>query len=402
MLSLEEAQARLLDGVVPLATETVPLLDADGRRLAEDVVATRTQPPFDASAMDGYAIRFADLPGPWTVIGESAAGHGFPGAIATKEAVRIFTGAALPDGADTIVVQEDTRRDGGALMLIGEGPPNRGTHIRKAGIDFAVGDRLASSGTCVTPALIGLLASGGHANLPVRRRPRIVLLATGNELVPPGVEPGAGQIVSSNGVMLAALLARAGADVIDAGIIRDDRQTIEAAIASASGADVLVTIGGASVGDHDLVLPALRGVGATIDFWKVAIKPGKPMLAGALGDTRVIGLPGNPVSAFVCATLFLIPLVRRLGGADDPLPHSIDALLTRPLSANGSRRDHLRARLDRVDDHWCVTPANNQDSSMLSTLTASNALIVRPPDAPAVTPGERVPVLPLDKLWIEP
>jgi molybdopterin molybdotransferase len=396
MLSLDEAQARLLGAVEPLSVERVALKDALGRHVAAPVVATRTQPPFAGSAMDGYAIRYADLPGPWRLIGESSAGRRYEGSVAAGMTVRIFTGAPLPQGADTIVVQEEAERDGDIVRLTGEGPPSLGAHVRPAGLDFTEGDRLLSTGTRLTPAQLGLLAAGGHGELSVRRRPRVALLSTGNELVPAGVAPGRDQIVNSNGPMLGTLFMAAGAELVDLGIVPDDRAAIATALCAARDADLLVTVGGASVGDHDLVLPVLTSEGAAIDFWKVAIKPGKPMLTGTLGSTRVIGLPGNPVSAFVCAQLFVLPVLRRLAGSPAPLPPLLQARTTAPLAANGPRRDHLRARLAWGCDAWDVTAAKRQDSSMLGVLAASDALIVRPERAPAVDAGGFVPVMPLD------
>ena len=397
LLGVDEAQARLLGDVVPLPVEDAPLIAAHGRILAADVVARLTQPPFAASAMDGFAVRWADLPGPWRVIGESAAGHRFGGMVGAGEAVRILTGAPLPAGADTVVVQEDTSRakndfGGDALTLTGDGPPRAGAHIRAAGLDFAAGDVLARAGERITPARIGVAAAGGHATLPVHSRPRVVLLATGDELVPPGETPGPDAIVSSNGVMLAALLGP-HAEVIDGGIVADTAAALTAAIL-AHPADVLVTIGGASVGDHDLVVPVLRAMGATIDFWKIALRPGKPMLSGRLGDTRVIGLPGNPVSAFVCATLFVVPLLRALGGDREPLPAMFSARSAVDLPANGPRRDYLRARLV----HGAVTPARRQDSAMLHVLADSNVLIVREPNADALSANAMVDCIALDTI----
>jgi molybdopterin molybdotransferase len=310
MLSVDDAQARLLGGVMPLPAETLPLLSALNRHLAAPVTALRTQPPFAASAMDGYAIRWSDRAGPWRIIGTSAAGHGFAGSVGDGEAVRILTGAPVPRGADTVIVQEDVSHAGSALRLTGDGPPRAGAHIRPAGLDFAAGDVVAPAGARVTPARIGLIAAAGHASVAAHRRPRVALLATGDELVPPGTRAGPDQIVSSNGVMLAALLAPY-ADVIDGGIVADTHAALATAIAAHSDADVLITIGGASVGDHDLVKPVLEAAGASIDFWKISMRPGKPMLSGSLGAQRIIGLPGNPVSAFVCALLFVLPLLRR-------------------------------------------------------------------------------------------
>jgi molybdopterin molybdotransferase len=397
LLPVDEAQARLLDGVVALPAETVPFASALGRILAADVVATLTQPPFDTAAMDGYAIRWADRAGPWRRAGESAAGRGFDGRTGPGETIRILTGAPLPAGADTVVVQEDVVRaktiDGDIVTLTGDGPPREGAHIRRAGLDFTRGDVVAKAGERVTPARIGVAAAAGHAALPVHRRPRVALLATGDELVPPGVPPGPSQIVSSNGVMLAALLG-AHADVIDAGIVADTREALIAAIAAHADADVLITIGGASVGDHDLVQPVLRDMGASIAFWRVALRPGKPMLAGRLGQARIVGLPGNPVSAFVCATLFVVPLLKALGGDPDPLPQTFSARLGIGLPANGPRRDYLRARLAA----GAAAPASTQDSAMLATLANSNVLIVRLPLVDAIDAGSMVDCIALDTI----
>lgn len=396
MLSLDVAQARLLGGIEPLPVETVRIEAALGRHLATDVAALRTQPPFAASAMDGYAIRFADMPGPWELIGESSAGGGFGGTVTAGKAVRIFTGAPLPLGADTVMVQEDAARDGDAVRLARDGPPAPSAHVRPAGLDFSRGNALVAAGTLLAPAQLGLLAAGGYGEVAVHRRPRVALLSTGDELVPAGAALGPDQIVDANGPMLRALLRTAGADVVDLGIVADDRAAIVAALARAEGADLLVTVGGASVGDRDLVVPVLESQGATIDFWKVAIKPGKPMLTGMLGQMRVIGLPGNPVSAFVCAQLFVLPALRRMAGSAAPLPTTMQAKTSVALPANGPRRDHLRSTLSWNGAQWQVTPAPLQDSSTLRILAASNALLVRPEGAEAVPAGGFVPVMPLD------
>lgn len=390
LLPVDAALAQLLDGAAVLDSEIIDLGAAHGRILAADVMARLTQPPFAASAMDGYAVRFADLPGPWRVIGESAAGRGFAGVVDPATAVRIFTGAPLPAGADTIVVQEEIVRDGDTATLTGEGPPLLGAHVRAAGQDFGAGAPLLRVGERLTPPRLGLLAAAGHTAVSVVRRPRVCLIATGDELVPPGVSPGPDQIVSSNPVMLAALFTAAGADVHDPGIIPDRREALAAALRSAD-ADIIITIGGASVGDHDLVVPVLRDLGAEIDFWKIAMRPGKPMLAGRLGAARVIGLPGNPVSAYVCALLFAVPLIARLGGRDAALPEQLLPLAA-PLPANGNRRDHLRARR---------TPAGalafaSQDSARLGVLAAAELLIVREIGAPAASAGDIVHCIALD------
>jgi molybdopterin molybdotransferase len=388
LLPFAEALDKLLSGVEPLPAETLPLACCAGRVLAQPVCARLTQPPFAAAAMDGYAIRFADLNVPWRVVGESAAGHGWGGRVGPGEAVRIFTGAPVPAGADVIVVQEEVARSGDMAQLAGEGPPQIGAHIRPAGQDFAAGDALLAAGTCLAAADLGLAAAGGYGALPVVRRPRVTLIATGDELVPPGEMPGPGQIVSANPVMLAALLR--GADVHDPGLIPDDRAALAAAL-QAADADLIITIGGASVGDHDLVVPVLRELGASLDFWKIALRPGKPLLAGRLGGTRVLGLPGNPVSAFVTALLFAVPLVARLGGRAQDLP--METLkLAAPLPANGPRRDHLRGRRTARG----VEPFARQDSALLALLAAADVLIIREAFAPAAAAGDKVTCIALD------
>jgi molybdopterin molybdotransferase len=391
MLDVDAARLLLLEGVVPLAAETVAL--SPNRILAADVEARLAQPPFDTSAMDGYAIRWADMPGPWRIVGEAAAGRGWTGTIGAGDAARIFTGAPLPAGADTVIVQEDIERDNAQINLLGEGPPRQGAHVRLAGQDFATGAIVARAGDALTPARIGLLAAAGHAAVPVVRRPVVTLVATGDELVPPGTLPGPDQIVSANGVMLRALFEAAGADVIDPGIVPDRRDALAQALGAAHG-DVIVTIGGASVGDHDLVVPVLRALGAQIDFWKIAMRPGKPMLAGRLGARRIIGLPGNPVSAYVCALLFAVPLLARLGGRHAALP-TVRLRLAAPLPANGERRDHLRGTIDANGGAMSFA---GQDSALLSRLAAAEILIVRQPHAPAAPVGDEVDCIMLDNI----
>lgn len=397
LLPYEAALDRLLAGADILPGETLALDACAGRVLASDVSARLTQPPFDAAAMDGYAIRWADLHEPWQVVGESAAGHGWSGTLAAGQAVRIFTGAPLPAGADTIVVQEEVTRDGDDESpwprLTGEGPPRLGAHIRRRGQDFADGASLIAAGTRLSPAHLGLAAAAGHGTLPVVRRPRVTLIATGDELVPPGTMPGPGQIVSSVPAMLTALLRSAGAVVHDPGLVRDDRAALAAALAGAD-ADLIITIGGASVGDHDLVVPVLRSLDAEIDFWKVAIRPGKPLLSGTLRGRRVLGLPGNPVSAFVTALLFAVPLIGRLGSREQVLPLETQPLAV-PLPANDGRRDHLRARRTPAG----AEPFPAQDSAMLARLAAAELLIIREPHAPAAAAGESVTCIALDMFY---
>lgn len=391
MISYDEALERLLALAEPLPLERVEIAEAAGRPLAEPVGARRTQPPFAASAMDGYALRSGDAPGPWRVVGESAAGALPRRPVRAGEAMRIFTGAALPAGADAVLIQEDAARDGDRLLLTG-GAPAAGAYVRPAGMDFREGEALLASGVPLSPAMVGLAAAAGWAELPVRRRPRVALLATGDELHPPGEAVGTGGIVESNRATLRPLLAGL-ADVLDLGIARDDPDMLRQAIARGGQADVLVTIGGASVGDRDLVQPVLRDCGADIDFWKVAIRPGKPMLAGRLGDTVVVGLPGNPASAYVTALLFVAPLLRSLAGWGDPRPQLTAARLEAGLGATGIRRDHLRARLGCDGPVRTVTPAARQDSNLMLVLAQADALIVRAAGAPAAAAGEIVAVL---------
>lgn len=395
LLPYAQALDRLLADTAPLPAETVPVAAATGRVLAADVAARLTQPPFDAAAMDGYAVRWADRAGPWGVVGTSAAGHGWAGTLGASQAVRIFTGAPVPAGADVIVVQEEVARDGDTARLAGDGPPHAGAHIRRAGQDFTAGTPLLAAGLRLGPAQLGLAAAAGHGTLPVVRRPRVTLIATGDELVPPGVAPGPGQIVSANPAMVSALLTAAGAQVHDPGLVPDNADALAAALhgAVAGGADLILTIGGASVGDADLVVPVLRRLGAAIDFWKVAVRPGKPMLAGTLGPARVLGLPGNPVSAYVTALLFAVPLVARRGGRQHALPIE-QCPLAEPLPAAGVRRDHLRGR--RLADGR-VQPFARQDSALLSLLSMAEVLIIREAHAPAAAAGEQVACIALDR-----
>lgn len=390
LLPVADAQARLFALAPALGTETVPLAQAVNRWAAADVRAHRTQPASDLSAMDGYAIRYADLPGPFALVGESAAGRSFDGTLHPGETVRIFTGAAMPDGADSVFVQEEARREGDTVHLASEGPRRQGSNVRPRGLDFAEGDVLIATGERITPARLAVAAIGGHATLPVTRRLRIAIAATGDELVPAGTALTPGQLPESNGLMLAAMLAPLPVEVVNLGIIPDDLTVMSAAFARVD-ADILVTTGGASVGDHDLVRPALEAAGGVIDFWRIALRPGKPMMAGRLGDTVVLGLPGNPVSAYVTATLFLLPLIAAMSGAADPLPVTLVVPLGEPLPANDHRTDYLRAEL-RGGRAFASTI---QDSSMLRTLARATCLIVRAPHAPAAMPGDSVEILAL-------
>ncbi len=388
LLPIPEAQARLFALAAPLSVENVSLAHAIGRWAAEDVHARRTQPAATLSAMDGYAIRFADLPGPWTLIGESAAGRPFAGMIDAGECARIFTGAALPHGADTVLVQEEAAREGGRVLLAGEGPLALARNTRRQGLDFTEGDRLIARGERLTAARLALAATGAHGALAVARRVRVALAATGDELVPPGSAIDALSLPESNTTMLRALLTDLPVDVVDLGILPDRLDALRDAFAGAD-VDVLVTTGGASVGDHDLVRPALEAAGGSLDFWRVALRPGKPMLAGRLGDATVVGLPGNPVSVFVTTLLFLKPLIAHLSHAADPLPRTTRATLGEPLAANGGRQDYVRAELR----DGLVFSTGLQDSSMLRALARADCLIVRPAEAPIAEAGDSAEVL---------
>lgn len=392
LLPVGEATERLLAGVEPLAAETVSLADALGRVLANDLKALRNQPPFAASAMDGYAVRAAETKAGATlkVVGMSRAGKRFSGALGSGEAVRIFTGAPAPDGADAVLIQENAERGDDTVRVLQ--PVAAGRNIRPAGLDFKAGDVRLLAGRVLDPHAISLAASMGCATLSVRRRPRVAILANGDELVPPGAESGPDQIVSSNSIGLAALVREIGGEAIDLGIAPDGLDAIRAHVGRASGADILVITGGASVGEHDLVQEALTARGMRLDFWKIAMRPGKPLMVGKLGDMRVLGLPGNPVSTFVCAELFLKPLIRAMLSLP-PAPKIVTARLGAPMPANDSREDYVRARLTGDEGDRTATPFPLQDSSMLSTLADADALIVRPPGAPAAAEGDTVRIL---------
>lgn len=385
-LSLEEAQAQLLALASPLRVEHVDTEGALGRYLAEPLLARRTQPAADLSAMDGYALASVDMAGPWRVIGESAAGHPFAGRVGAGEAVRISTGARMPEGADAVIVQEDIARANEAIALTGDAPVPPGRHIRRQGMDFTTGAQVLAAGTRVGPAQVALALAAGHRLLPVRRRPRLIIIDSGDELAADCEHCEADQVPASNGAMLAGMAAALPCVTQRLGPVPDDLDALAAALAQAEHADVIVTSGGASVGDHDLVRPALEAWGASLDFWRVAIKPGKPILVARKGTQIVLGLPGNPVSSHVTAYLFLLPLLRALLGADAPLPRPIATRLARPIGPGGSRREFLRGRWDGES----VTVHSLQDSGALSTLAASNVLIERAPQAPPAGEGEQV------------
>lgn len=390
LMPVADAYAAVLKDAAALPEETVALTDAHHRTLARDIAALRTQPPAAMSAMDGYAVRAADavLGARLKVIGEVAAGRPFNDTIGAGQAARIFTGGVIPAGADTVVIQEDTTRDG-KIVIINEAIA-AGKNIRNAGIDFKEGDVLLPRGTRLNDRALALAAGMNHPHLPVHRRPRVAILATGDELMAPGSALAPGQIVYSNIFSLSALVRSESAEVIDLGIARDTIESTTDGIRRArdSGADVLITTGGASVGDHDLVQTALTAEGVDMAFWKIALRPGKPMMHGRLGPMRVLGLPGNPVSSYVCAFLFLVPLIRALSGrtvVDHPLER---AVLGRDMPANDKRQDYLRARLETGSDGLPVAiSVGAQDSSLVANLAAANALIIRPPFAPAAPAG---------------
>jgi molybdopterin molybdotransferase len=365
--------------------------------LTEPLVASLTQPPFDASAMDGYAVRGADiarLPATLRVIGESAAGRGFDGKIGTGEAVRIFTGAPIPGGADAIVIQENTARDGDRVT-VREGTTDTG-HIRPRGGDFRAGEVLLAAGRKLSARDITLAAAMGYAALPVRRPPVVAIVATGDELVLPGVTPGPDQIVCSNTFGIAGMVRAAGGTPRLLGIARDTAESLGELISHAAGADILITVGGASVGDHDLVGPVLASRGLALDFWRIAMRPGKPLMYGRLDRQHVVGLPGNPVSSLVCTRLFVIPLVRALLGLEPEPARPIEARVAVPLAANGPRAHYMRGTARHAADGLVVTPIANQDSSLMRPLADADCLLVRPIAAPALAAGSRVPILMLD------
>jgi molybdopterin molybdotransferase len=396
LLPVADALARLLDGADALPAERVPLHQAAGRVLAEPLVALRTQPPFDASAMDGYAVRAADIatvPARLRLIGEAAAGQQFAGKVEAGQALRIFTGAPVPEGADTILLQENaTRLDDNSVEALE--PAGAGRHIRRRGLDFAEGQRLLETGRVLDAAALSLAASANHPELPVVRRPKVAIIATGDELLPPGSNPGPGQIISSNAYGVAAGAGAVGAEAIDLGIAPDRKDAIAALVRKALEfqADVIVTLGGASVGDHDLIRDVLTGEGMTLGFWKIAMRPGKPLMFGRFGATRVLGLPGNPVASLVCSNLFLKPLLARLGGL--PFSQDIrDAVLAAPMAANDLRQDYVRAVTAESDGRLTAEPFGTQDSSMLKTMADANTLIIREPHAPAANAGDPCRVL---------
>lgn len=391
LLPVEHAQARLLELATPLPVVDMPLSKAHGRYLAEPLLALRDQPWTDLSAMDGYAIRFADLPGPWTLAGEIAAGA-VPGSqpLQAGTAIRIFTGAPMPPGADTVVLQEDVVQDGALIRLECDGPGGKARHVRPRASDFASGSSLLPARTLLGPAQLGLAALAGHGSLKVRPGARVAILSTGDELVLPGAACPPGKLPASNGILLRAMIESVGAQVVSEELIADDLDALSSALRIASvQADVVVTSGGASVGDHDLVRPALEAAGGHIDFWRIAMRPGKPLIVGRAGGALFLGLPGNPVSTMVTASLFLLPLLRHLAGAADPLPRPFALPLGAPLPSTGKRAEYVRAR----NEDGVIHPLPSQDSAAMQVTALANAFIVRPANAPTAVTGENVPVL---------
>ncbi len=397
LMPVAEALARVLAGADALPVEAVALQNAFGRVLAEDLKALRTQPPAAVSAMDGYAVRAGDVasaPVTLKVVGEVPAGHPFGSEVKTGEAARIFTGGVLPKGSDCVVIQELTARDGDTVTI--QKATAKGRNVRGEGIDFKQGDVLLRQGQRLNERDVMLAAAMNHAHLLVRRRPKVAVLANGDELVPPGSTPKPGDIVYSNSYAIIALARETGADVHDLGIARDMVEDIAAAVRKTRslGADVLVTSGGASVGEHDLVQRALKAEGLDLSFWRVALRPGRPMLHGRLSAMHVLGVPGNPVSAFVCAFLFLVPLIARLSGtAFTRVPEP--ALLGCDLPANDERQDYLRATLERRPEGLVATPLANQDSSLMAPLAKADCLLIREPNAPAASSGSPCVILKL-------
>ena len=398
LMPVAEALQRVLAEARALAAETVALDDALGRVLTQDLIALRTQPPDAVSAMDGYAVRGADVaqaPVKLKLIGEGAAGHPFDGDVKAGQAARIFTGGVMPAGTDTVVIQELTARDGDTVTI--EKATAKGRNVRGPGIDFTLGQPLLRKGRRLTDRDLMLAAAMNYPALSVHRRPKVAVLGTGDELVAPGSVPAAGEIVYSNGFALIAMARNEGAEINDLGIASDRVEDIAASVRRARdwGADILLTSGGASVGEHDLVQRALASEGLDLSFWRVALRPGRPMMHGRLGGMQVLGVPGNPVSSYVCAFLFLVPLIRRLSGRDDidPVPES--ARLGHDLPANDERADYMRATLSTGPDGLIATPLPNQDSSLMAPLAKADCLLIRAPNAPAASSGSSCVILKL-------
>ncbi len=396
MISVEEARARILSLMSPVGREVVAITAACGRVLAQDIVARRTQPPFNASAMDGYAARNDEVaPGAvFRVVGEAAAGHGWQGAAAPGQAVRIFTGAPVPDGLDRIIIQEDVTRDGDTITL--RDTLDEAAYLRRAGLDFSAGETLLTKGTRITPENVALIASAGHALVTVHRKPRVALLATGDELALPGDPVGDSGIISSNNFGLAAMIESLHASAEILPIALDEADPLRALALEGAQADLFVTLGGASVGDHDLIRPALTGHGLELDLYKVAMRPGKPLMAGRLNGTPMVGLPGNPVSAMVCGRVFLAPAIAVLSGMEGSAPATRRAVLDIDIGKNGPREHYMRARCVMDDGVLRCTPFDSQDSSRLALLSRANALMIRPMDDPPRDAGQEITVILLD------
>ena len=398
LISVEEARTRILAAIHVLPAETLPIGQAHGRVAAEDLAARLNHPPDPVSAMDGYALSSADVgetPLRLRKIGVSRAGARFDGALARGDCIRIFTGAVVPEGADVIALQEDAEESGDQVVLREVAP--RGRFIRRPGMDFGVGQMLVPAGRAINARDIGLLASSGHGEIAVRRRPRVAILSTGDELVPPGAIPGPDQIVGSNGIALAAAVQSWGAEAVEIGIASDRISDIAEAADRAAGADLLITSGGASVGDHDLVQAGFAERAFRTDFWRIAMRPGKPLMFGHIGELPVLGVPGNPVSALVCAMLFVRPAIRKMLGMAETAPQFERAQLTIAMGQNDKREEYGRGRLQRsARGALLVTPFDAQDSAMQKLLAHADCLIRRPPHAPAAVEGDEVEVIRLD------
>ncbi len=398
LMPVAEALRRVLAQARTLPAASVPLDDALGCVLTGDLIALRTQPPAAVSAMDGYAVRASDVaqaPVTLTVIGEVAAGHPFDGTVGAGQAARIFTGGVMPTGSDTVVIQELAKRDGDTVRF--DKPTAKSRNVRNEGIDFTTDQVLLTKGRRLTDRDLMLAAAMNYPALSVHRRPKVAVLGTGDELVPPGSPPKPGEIVYSNGFALRALVRSEGAEAIDLGVARDRVEDIAAAVRRArdSGADILVTSGGASVGEHDLVQQALAAEGLDLSFWRVALRPGRPMMHGKVGAMQVLGLPGNPVSSYVCAFLFLVPLIRTLSGRTDIEPAPVTARLGRDMPENDERADYLRATLAAGLDGPIATPLPSQDSSLMAPLAKADCLLIREPHAPFAPAGSRCVILKL-------
>ncbi len=397
LLSVQNALAQILSGVEKTVSENIPLKETAGRVLATDLKALRTQPPFAASAMDGYAVRGDDLdniPCTLTMIGESAAGHRFNGSISPGECVRIFTGAPVPSGADTIIIQENVEAKGNHITV--QQNEEKGRYIRPAGLDFTSSDTLLLAGHCLNANTISLAASMNHPTLPVQRKPKVAIISSGDELMQPGSELGPDQIIASNAYGVAEIMRNAGGEPVDLGIAADTLPALDEKFSQANDADIVITLGGASVGDHDLVREALENRGVNLNFWKLAMRPGKPVMFGQPADNgnnqRFIGLPGNPVSSLVCALVFIVPLIRKHLGLDPTTPRKT-ARLGVKLRVNDQREEYMRASVEVIKGQYVVTPFNSQDSSLLSLMAKAQCLIIRPAHAPPSKVGDECEII---------